>query len=255
MGVTPEPLEPPSKRRRMGSPPQEGGNVVLAEPAHPPRDPLPPAKHSTSEEPNDEVMEGPHPPLIDPDPPLQRPDSPLETEAEPLPAALVADGGEPPLDVLPEAPDIAALYRQHWPTIRQHVHRGGAVQDRYNFRLTGERVLDRFVHSVYDDQTTAFKVNFAYRLILRHRETHQVRYYYPTLNNARVLPTPHLLQNRATLTALLEENTSYKTHDAMTWGRLHRPDTKRFVEQVTNVLFYVNKLPELMIGAPATVKP
>ena len=72
MGVTPEPLEPPSKRRRMGSPPQEGGNVVLAETAHPPRDPLPPAKPSTSEQPNDEVMEGPHPPLNDPGPPLQR---------------------------------------------------------------------------------------------------------------------------------------------------------------------------------------
>ena len=38
----------------------------------------------------------------------------------------------------------------------------------------------------------------------------------------------------------------------MTWGRLQRPDTKWFVEQVTNALFYVNKLPDLMIGALTT---
>ena len=250
MVVATEPLEPPSKRRRMG-PPQEGGNVVLAEPSHPPHDPLPPSKPSTHDQPNDEVMEVPHPPLNDPDPPLQQPG--LTTRAGGGTPASSPRGGW--RRATPRRSTRGPGHRCPIPSALAH-HTAtcspwwicpGPLQ-----LPNGERVLDRFVHIIYDDQTTAFKLNFAYGLILRHRETHQVRYYYPSLNNARVLPTPHLLQNRATLTALLEENTAYKTHDAMTWGRLQRPDTKWFVEQVTNVLFYVNKLPELMIGAPAT---
>ena len=99
MVVATEPLEPPSKRHRMG-PPQEGGRAVLEEPSHPPHDTLPPSKPSTSEQPYDEVMEVPHPPLNEPDPPLQRSVSPPEPEVEPLPAAVVVVEGEPPLDAL-----------------------------------------------------------------------------------------------------------------------------------------------------------
>ena len=92
------PVEPPTKRQRLD---QEGGHVLLRQPTSDPPAPRP----RPSSEPEAAL------------PPMEVDEVDLPTQR---PAPLIADLREPPLHLLPEAADVAAVYRQHWGSIRHH---------------------------------------------------------------------------------------------------------------------------------------
>ena len=154
---------------------------------------------------------------------------------------------------MPKGSEVRSLYRQHWSSIRQHFHRGRPVQDVYNFRLTQLNSLGSYLTAIFDDQPQAFRINYSFGYILRHKDTEQLRYFYGSTNNARVLDEPRHLDSRTALSALL---TDVSAQDPLAWAQHQRPNTKWAVEMVTNVVFFVHKLPtQPMVGAGTVTLP
>ena len=95
-------------------------------------------------------------------------------EADPflIPANLVPSSEE----------NIAQMYRQHWSQIRTRFSRQNRLQDWYNFRLStiSPASLREQLSRIFTDQTTVFKVNFAFGFILRNTETGALQYHHPS---------------------------------------------------------------------------
>ena len=82
-------------------------------------------------------------------------------------------------------------------SIRTHVARG-PVQTRYNRRLTSQdmRVLNEPLGELFEEQTTAFKVNLYFGFILKQKATSRLRYYHSSNNCCgRYLEEPSLVTN------------------------------------------------------------
>ena len=104
--------------------------------------------------------------------------------SEPKRQRMFAREGDP--DDLIEPPpqqdsDLQDVLTEHWSSIRSHVARG-PVQTRYNFRLRSmdTRALD--LGRIFQEQTTAVKVNLSYGFILRHTVSGRYKYYHSSCN-------------------------------------------------------------------------
>ena len=104
-----------------------------------------------------------------------------------------------------------AMYRNNWNSIRSHHRVGQRVQDVYDFRIGGARVLEqvgrgegnvrmslveRRLRAIFSRQSSSFKVNMSYGFILRHTETGLLRYFHSSANNHRYFDQPHLITNQ-----------------------------------------------------------
>ena len=88
--------------------------------------------------------------------------------------------------------------RDNWTRIRTHVARG-AVQTRFNQRLTitDMPVLNDTLGELFDEQTTAFKLNLGYGFILMEKQSGRFRYYHSFCNCCgRYMEEPVLITNR-----------------------------------------------------------
>ena len=167
---------------------------------------------------------------------------------QPDPVTLPAEGFMPEQDE-----DIKRIYQQHWSSIRQHFHRHRPIQDLYNFRLTDLGSMGGYLDAIFQDQSGGFTINYSFGYVLRHKETGQLRYFYASTNNTRVLQQPHRVDSRAALTAL--QTTVSKT-DPLEWAQQQRPTTRWAVELLTNALFFVHRLPNQPIGrGPVKLPP
>ena len=112
---------------------------------------------------------------------------------------------------------------------------------RFNFRVNDPNLAA--VHSqlqeMFRRQKFHFRLNYSFGFLLRHQETGQLRFFHPSQNNTRVLPVPVLIATQADFEDFLD---SLPNQDILEWARQQRPDTKWFVEGVTNVTFYLNQL-------------
>ena len=160
-------------------------------------------------------------------------------EADPvlIPSNLISSSDE----------DIAQVYRQHWPQIRTRFSRHNRIQDWYNFRLStiSPTALREQLSRIFADQTTVFKVNFAFGFILRNTETGALQYHHPSANNNLVLEQPFLVSNQDDLERAIEEISNI---DFLEWIRQQRPNSKWVVDLVTNVSWFVWKLRDHPIG-------
>ena len=90
--------------------------------------------------------------------------------------------------VYPPADLPSTLHRDNWRTIRTRQSRGNRVQDWYNYRLNslnmGELVGD--VERIFQDQTTAFKLNLSFGFVLFNNDTEQMQYHHSSANNNQV---------------------------------------------------------------------
>ena len=139
------------------------------------------------------------------------------------------------------------MYRQHWPQIRSRFSRHNRIQDWYNFRLStmSPTALREQLSRIFADQTTVFKINFAFGFILRNTETGALQYHQLSANNNLVLEQPFLVSNREDLERALEEISNI---DFLEWVRQQRPNSKWVVDLVTSVTWFVWKLRDHPIG-------
>ena len=101
---------------------------------------------------------------------------------------------------------LQKVIRDNWASIRTHVARG-PVQTRFNQRLTTTdmRVLNEPLGELFDEQTTAFKVNLGFGFILMEKQSGRLRYYHSSCNCCgRYLEEPALITNRADFDRFLE---------------------------------------------------
>ena len=148
--------------------------------------------------------------------------------------------------------DLQDVLTEHWSSIRSHVARG-PVQTRYNFRLSSmdTRALD--LRRIFQEQTTAVKVNLSYGFILKHTTSGLFKYYHSSCNCCgRYLDEPSLVTDVETFEAFLER---IHEQDILQWAIAQRPNSDWICVSVTNVTFFVNKILQHPIGCVGVSLP
>jgi len=106
---------------------------------------------------------------------------------------------------------------------------------------------DDIVEQVHSDimthERTRFKINYCYGVVLRNVETDQLRYFYGSLGNARMLDFAVLISHQDYLRSFLETICDFDMRE-----RIERPDTKWLLVTVINIIFFVSLLPDITIG-------
>ena len=137
--------------------------------------------------------------------------------------------------------------RDNWGSIRTHVAQG-PVQTRFNHRLTSldTRDLHEPLRVLFDQQTTAFKINCSFAFILKSKTTNRFRYYHSSNNCCgRLLEEPSLITNRGDFDRFLER---IHESDILQWAIAQRPNSDWVCVLVTNVTFFVNRILQHPIG-------
>ena len=143
--------------------------------------------------------------------------------------------------------DLQDAVRDNWGSIRTYVAQG-PVQTRYNHQLTtmDTRELQQPLRQLFDQQTTAFKINCSYGFLLKNKTTNRFRYYHSSNNCCgRYLEEPSLVTNSQTFNAFLER---IKETDVLQSAIAQRPNSDWVVELVTNVTFFLNRIIHHPIG-------
>ncbi|KAJ8050966.1 hypothetical protein HOLleu_04358 [Holothuria leucospilota] len=97
---------------------------------------------------------------------------------------------------------------------------------------------------IFSDQRSVFKLNIGLGFFLRNVETCELRYYYAS-NNSKLFGEPLLITNISTLGHFTEVNLA---QDLLEPARLQRPNSKWVVETITNVTYFMYKIPDHPIG-------
>ena len=150
--------------------------------------------------------------------------------------------------------DLQDAVRDNWGSIRTHVARG-PVQTRYNRRLASldTRDLHEPLRELFDQQTTAFKLNCSYSFVLREKESGRLRYYHSSNNCCgRYMEEPSIITNRGDFDRFLER---IHQPDILQWAIAQRPNSDWVCEHVTNATFFVNKIVQHPIGCVGVILP
>ena len=149
---------------------------------------------------------------------------------------------------------IRDFVHENWGSIRTHVVHG-PIQTRYNHRFTTPdmRVLKEPLGELFDEQTTAFKVNLSFGFFLKQKVTGRLRYYHSSNNCCgRYMEEPALITNRADFDSFQER---IQEPDFLNWAVSQRPNSDWICETVTNVTFFVNKIVHHPIGCVGVTLP
>ena len=142
---------------------------------------------------------------------------------------------------------IRDFVHENWASVRTHVV-NGPVQTRYNRRLASldTRDLHDQLFLLFDQQTTAFKINCSFGFVLREKENGRLRYYHSSNNCCgRILEEPSLITNRDDFDRFLAR---IQESDILQWAVAQRPNSDWVCELVTNATFFVNKIEDHPIG-------
>ena len=155
----------------------------------------------------------------------------------------------PPVEQLDDelSSDLQDAVRDNWGSIRTYVAQG-PVQTRYNHRLTtmDTRELQEPLRQLFEEQTTAFKVNLSFGFILKQKVTGRLRYYHSSNNCCgRYLEEPALITNRDDFDRFLAR---IQESDILQWAVAQRPNSDWVCELVTNATFFLNKIVDHPIG-------
>ena len=142
---------------------------------------------------------------------------------------------------------IRDFVHENWGSVRTHVVHG-PIQTRYNRRLTSldMRDLHDQLFLLFDQQTTAFKVNVSFGFVLRDKENDRLRYYHSSNNCCgRYLEEPALITNRDDFDRFLAR---IQESDILQWAVAQRPNSDWVCELVTNATFFLNRIIHHPIG-------
>ena len=143
---------------------------------------------------------------------------------------------------------------ENWASVRTHVVTG-PVQTRYNHRLTSldTRDLHEQLRVLFDQQTTAFKINCSFAFILKNKTTNRLKYYHSSNNCCgRFLEEPSLITNRGDFDRFLAR---IQESDILQWAIAQRPNSDWVCEHVTNATFFLNRIVQHPIGCVDVVLP
>ena len=162
----------------------------------------------------------------------------------------------PPIEQLDDelSSDLQDAVRDNWGSIRTYVAQG-PVQTRYNHRLTtmDTRELQEPLRQLFEEQTTAFKVNVSFGFILKQKATSRLRYYHSSNNCCgRYLEEPSLITNRDDFESFLER---IRESDILQWAVAQRPNSDWVCEHVTNATFFFNRIVDHPIGCVGVTLP
>ena len=149
---------------------------------------------------------------------------------------------------------IRDAVRENWGSVRTHVV-NGPVQTRYNHRLTSldTRDLHDQLFLLFEEQTTAFKVNVSFGFILKQKATSRLRYYHSSNNCCgRYLEEPSLITNRADFDRFLAR---IQESDILQWAVAQRPNSDWVCEHMTNATFFLNRIVDHPIGCVGVTLP
>ena len=183
-------------------------------------------------------------------------------QPEPAPKRRrIASLDEDPLTPPPVEPsndnlssELQDAVRDNWGSIRTYLAQG-PVQTRYNHRLTtmDTRELQEPLRQLFEEQTTAFKVNLSFGFILKQKVTGRLRYYHSSNNCCgRLLEEPSLITNRGDFDRFLAR---IQESDILQWAIAQRPNSDWVCEHVTNATFFLNKIIQHPIGCVDVVLP
>ena len=150
--------------------------------------------------------------------------------------------------------DLQYAIRENWASVRTYVARG-PVQTRVNHRLSSldTRELQEPLHQLFEEQTTAFKVNVSFGFILKQKATSRLRYYHSSNNCCgRYLEEPSLITNRDDFESFLER---IREPDILQWAVAQRPNSDWVCEHVTNATFFLNRIVQHPIGCVGVTLP
>ena len=122
------------------------------------------------------------------------------------------------------------------------------MQTRFNQGLTTTdmRVLNEPLGELFDEQTTAFKVNLGYGFILMEKQSGRFKYYHSSSNCCgRYREEPALITNRANFDSFLKR---IHESDILQWAITQRQNSDWVCVLVTNVTFFVNRILQHPIG-------
>ena len=162
----------------------------------------------------------------------------------------------PPVEQLDDelSSDLQDAVRDNWGSIRTYVAQG-PVQTRYNHRLTtmDTRELQEPLRQLFEEQTTAFKVNLSFGFILKQKVTGRLRYYHSSNNCCgRLLEEPSLITNRGDFDRFLAR---IQESDILQWAIAQRPNSNWVCEHVTNATFFLNRIVQHPIGCVGVTLP
>jgi G:T-mismatch repair DNA endonuclease (very short patch repair protein) len=160
---------------------------------------------------------------------------------------------EPPYDVMVSDSPIGEIYRANWNQIRTRITKG-PLQKLYNFRLTSEPDIERWLTEIHKQQTNVYKMNVMPGFLLRNRLTRKLRYFYGSVNNNRIFPKPFLIKDAASFEEASEAMSDFLER-AYDYAYQQKPNSSWIVEAITNVAFFVHPLPTYPIGYPGIVLP
>ena len=145
------------------------------------------------------------------------------------------------------------LYAENYRAIRHYV-RPNRVQSIYNIRLTPTRSdFALRLEQIFHEQKNSFKINASFGYVLRHRVTHELRYFHASLNNHRMMDMPILVNTLQDYRRFVDALDSF---DSLEYARQQRPDSQWVVDEVTNLSVYINHLDSYIqaVDAPVHIK-
>ncbi|XP_063692200.1 uncharacterized protein LOC134824307 isoform X1 [Bolinopsis microptera] len=128
----------------------------------------------------------------------------------------------------------------------------GRLMDRYNFQVSSfsPSELVHLFKKVFRAQKNAFKVNLSMGLILQHKTSGEYRFNWSSQNNQLLFLKPSLIRNSTDKNAFIR---SLKSISLI--SKVQRPNTEWVFVKVTNVEFFIYKLPGIAIGSSVELPP
>ena len=93
--------------------------------------------------------------------------------------------------------EFRQIYRKHFTTIHTRISRG-RIKTVYHFMIISDldnEAIKQYLMKVINDRNDSFKLNMALGYILRHIESGEIRFFYPS-QNSTILDLPVLIENR-----------------------------------------------------------
>ena len=151
------------------------------------------------------------------------------------------------LDHLPQ--DIKATYIDHWTALQTHhnIHKHISTYNYFHSPLSKHPIdwQTLLTDQLFTQQTKRYKINYSHHLILRHKETNELRFFHSSVNNATALDTPRLINNIHDFHSFIEH---LNETDILDIGLQNRPNTNYHVEAIPATSFYIYHLNDYPVG-------
>ena len=144
-------------------------------------------------------------------------------------------------------PEVKDFMQKYWGSIRSFSKKR-KVQNIYSifYDRDFKDLVETIAKRIMTHQKNCFKINYSLAFILKNIETKELRYCHASFNNAQILETALLINNRKELLNFLNSLAEESFYNG-----LIRPDTKWKVVQISNITFYANNLKDAPLGAGA----